>query len=562
MRTIIVALAGLAVAASAGAQGPLRCGEPLSRALGAGVAHTYQFAGAVGSTAVLQVSDVGGTLGLIRMEVAGQGGPLADTCAGVATVAVPGGPVTVRISECGGSNDGQYTLSLNGVSDGAGNCGVPLPCGATPEGVGFQLAGEVDSFMLSLTAGVRVTLRVNYTEALGAPSLRLFDPDGVEVFLEGRCAGQITVDPAKTGIYTALVSTCGAVVRQPYRIEFHDEMCPAGPVVTTFGVSNATNEPQPPIGYDPLGRPIFHHPFGQGLSLVLEARAGANRRNPGVYPAPYFVGGELHAPDMEMILSRPLGDGSPVVCDTFPPQLGGVPATAPFIFSDGAAALDIVHDMGCRFGDGAGQLIARQSSLEACTRSDEAFGFGFVDRGSRVQFCGLIASAWSFPLGDTVVGARIKDADQEEFGAPREIVIRIGDPNATTATSTPTGTPTRTATPSRSATAPATSTRTSRPSTTPTETPPTIRVTPTDTRTRTSTRTRTPTSTPATPAPACAGDCNADRQVSIVDLTLVLNVVIGQVPLSQCPAADASGDGQLAIGDVIACVNSALNGCP
>ena len=561
MRAAIVALTGLAIAASAGAQDRLACGQPRSRALPAGAAHVYQFDTPAGATVLLQTSDVGGTLGLIRMEVTGNGGLLADTCIGVVPVTVPGGPVTVRVSQCRGSAYGQYTISLNGVSDGGGNCGMPLSCGATADGVGFGIAGEADSFMLSLAAGVPATLRVNYTDQLSAPSLRLFDPDGEEVLLEGRCAGQITVAPPVSGIYTAVVSACSAPVRRPYRIEFNDPSCPAGPVITTFGIANATNEPLDPIGFDAFGRPVFHHPFGQGLSLVLEARAGANRRNPGVYPAPYYVDGELHAPDMEMILSRQLGDGSPAICDTFPPEIGGVPATVPFIFSDSAAAIDIIHDMGCRFGDGTGQLVARQSSIEACTRSDEAFGFGFVDRGSRLQFCGLIASAWSFPMGDTVVGARVKDGDEEQFGAPREIVIRIGDPTpgGSTATPTPTGIPTRTATPTRSATPPATVTRTARPSGTPTETPPTIRVTPTDTRTRQPTRTRTPTSTPSG---TCAGDCNADRQVSIVDLTVVLNVVIGQVPLSQCPAADASGDGALAIGDVIACVNSALNGCP
>lgn len=566
MRIAILALAVVAVAASAGAQEPLACGVPRSRALAAGAAHTYEVTGPAGATVVLQTSDVSGTLGPVRMEVSGPGGLLADTCIGIVKATLPSGPVSVRVSQCLGSRDGQYTIVLNGVSDDPGNCGVPLPCGATADGTRLAIAGEVDSFILSLTAGVPVSLRVNYTKALSAPSLRLFDPDGNEVFLEGRCGGQIAVNPTRTGIYTALVSACAAPVQQPYRIEFNDPTCPAGPVITTFGVANATNEPQSPIGYDPFGRPIFHHAFGQGFSLVLEARAGANRRNPGVYPAPYFVSGELRPPDMEMIVSRPLGNGSPVVCDTFPPLLGGVPATEPFVFGTGAAALDIVHDMGCRFVDGTGQLIARQSSLEACTRSDEGFGFGFVDRGSRLQFCGLIATSWSFPAGDTVVAARIRDNQLAEFGAPREIVLRIGDPAARTPsltpTPTPTGTPIRTPTASRSATPIPTHTRTTRPSNTPTETPPTIGVTATETRTRTPSRTRTPTRTPATPLAPCPGDCNGDRVVTIVDLTQVLNVAIGQAPLSQCPAADASGDGQVAIGDVIACVNAALNGCP
>ena len=330
-------------------------------------------------------------------------------------------------------------------------------------------------------------------------------------------------------------------------------------MITTFALANAANDPLQPIGSDAAGRPVFNHPFGQGFSLVLEARAGANRHNPGVYPAPYFEGEDLQPPDLQMILSRPLGDGSAVICDTFPPDLGGVPATVPFRFDDSSPALDIIHDMGCRFVDGTGQLVARQSSLEACTRSNDAFGFGFVDRGSRIQFCGLIATAWSFPLGDTIVAARIKDIEAGEFGQPREIVVRIGEPTLPSVTPTPTASPS----PTRTAPSSPTATRTKKPTNTPTWTPPTILVTATATRSRTPTRTATPTATGPTPTPSgtCPGDCNGDRLVTIADLTEVLTIVIGDAPLSNCPAADADGDGTLTIGDIIAAVNSALNGC-
>ena len=125
------------------------------------------------------------------------------------------GPLELLVSQCNGSSDGQYTVSLNVVSDDGSNCGRPLLCGGTPDGVGFALTGEVDSFLLSLNEGAPATLRLNYTDSLGAPSLRLFDPDGAEVALEGRCAGQITIDPQRDGIYTALVSACGPPGQAP-----------------------------------------------------------------------------------------------------------------------------------------------------------------------------------------------------------------------------------------------------------------------------------------------------------------------------------------------------------
>ena len=558
MRLAAVALAGL-VAVAAEAQDPLVCGAPVSRAIAAGAVHSYQVSPTPGSSVVIQTSDVGGTLGLIRIRVQGPSGMIADTCQGVAQFTAVPGPLELQVSQCNGSAAGQYTVSLNVVSDDGGNCGRPLLCGATPDGIGFAQAGEVDAFLLSLQADETTTLRVNYTDAARGPRLRMFKPDGQEMALEDACSGQFTITPPVSGLYTVLVSACGLPVKHPYRIEFGDDACPSGPVITTFRTADAANDPIDPIGYDAAGRPIFNHQFGQGFSLVLEARTGANRHNPGVYPAPYFEGEDLVPPDMQMILSRPLGNGSPVVCDTFPPDIGGVPATVPFRFDETPIELDVIHDMGCRFFDGTGQLVARQTSLEACTRSDEAFGFGFVDRGSRIQFCGLITTAWSFPLGDTVVGARIKDGEEGEFGEPREIVIRIGDAQPPTLTPTPTGTPT----PTRSTQSTPTATRTRKPTATATETPPTIRLTPTSTRTRTPSRTATPTSTGATPTPGgtCAGDCDGDHQVSIADLTVVLNIVIGDQSLTSCPPADADADGELTIGDVIAAVNNALNGC-
>lgn len=560
MRLAALALAGLVIATAVGAQESLVCGAPVSRALAAGAVHTYRLSPPAGSVVVIQASDVGATLGRVRMRVLASGAVLADTCQGVAQFTAPSGPLELQISQCTGSADGQYTATLNVVSDDGGNCGRPLLCGATPDGVGLGVLGETDSLLLSLHAGEEVTLRLNYTDTLGAPALRLFGPDGQEIATEGRCVGSMTIDPERDGIYTALVSACGAPVRHPYRIEFSDESCPPGPVITTFGVAGPTSDPVAPIGFDAVGRPVFNFPYGYNFSLILEARAGANRHTPGVYPAPYYAGEELHAPDMQMIQSRALGDGSPLVCDTEPPDTGGVPATIPFRFDDSASTLDIVHDMGCRFGDGAGQLIARQSSLEACTTSAGAFGFGFVDRGSRIQFCGLIQDFLSFAPGDTVVAARVKDADEEEFGETREIVVRIGPATPPSVTATPSPSPTRTP--------PPTATRTLPPSPTATRT---------RTVTRTATRTASPTRTPATPSPTgtgatptvtpsrppamCAGDCNVDGQVTISELTQVLTILIDGAPLLACPAADADGNGVLTINDVIAAVNAALSGC-
>ena len=102
-----------------------------------------------------------------------------------------GGTLTLEISEavarCGSTGAaGQYTVSLQVVSDGAGNCGLALPCGASPTGVGFKVLGEVDAFTIALVADQAATLKVNYLDGTGSPYVRLFDPDG-EPLEDGAC---------------------------------------------------------------------------------------------------------------------------------------------------------------------------------------------------------------------------------------------------------------------------------------------------------------------------------------------------------------------------------------
>ena len=128
--------------------------------------------------------------------------------------------------------------------------------------------------------------------------------------------------------------------------------CPPGPTITTFGLANAANEPEKPIGYDSAGRPIFNRRLRPGLLARRRGRAGANGRQPGPVPGAVLDGRGPHDPDMQMILSRALGNGDPAICDATPPDLGGVPATSPFLFTSTPAALDHIHDMGCRFVDG------------------------------------------------------------------------------------------------------------------------------------------------------------------------------------------------------------------
>jgi hypothetical protein len=64
------------------------------------------------------------------------------------------------------------------------------------------------------------------------------------------------------------------------------------------------------------------------------------------------------------------------------------------------------------------------------------------------------------------------------------------------------------------------------------------------------------------PTPSCVGDCSGDGTVSINELILGVNMALGSIPVSACPAFDENGSGMIVINELVAAVNNALNGCP
>src|SRR4029453_11881552 len=245
----------------------------------------------------------------------------------------------------------------------------------------------------------------------------------------------------------------------------------SGPEITYFGVARADSFSLAPSDFDPDGRPIYLRPSGHSLSLIIEGRPGPS--GGGLGQSAYDTAGGL--PDLQLIVSRPLGNGSVEVCDDMPPLIGGVPVASPFAFSDDPALVAAINDLGCRTDNGAGSPLAR-SATTACTL-DGSGEYAFVDDTTTAQFCVPISVPWAFPAGDTIVAARLRDV-AGNLGAPREIVLR----NA--AVSGPTATP------------PPTSTRTRRPPFSPTPTPDESQPSATPADTSTITITATPTLTP------------------------------------------------------------------
>lgn len=192
----------------------------------------------------------------------------------------------------------------------------------------------------------------------------------------------------------------------------------SGPVVTFVGITRADDTPVEPSGTTPDGVPIFQRPTGAGFNIVIEGRPGAS----GV-PVGSVTFRENGPPDLQVLVSRPLGNGSPEVCDRLPPRIGGVPAVDPPDFSDRPTVIDALNDLGCRFLDGAGQPRGRGRN-DACILKPDG-GFDFARSNSTIQFCGFIDVATRFPDGEVRLTIRLRD-ERGEVGPAVSMIVRIG----------------------------------------------------------------------------------------------------------------------------------------
>jgi hypothetical protein len=59
----------------------------------------------------------------------------------------------------------------------------------------------------------------------------------------------------------------------------------------------------------------------------------------------------------------------------------------------------------------------------------------------------------------------------------------------------------------------------------------------------------------------CAGDCDGSGDVTVNELITMVNIALGNAPLSNCPIGDADGSGDITINEILAAVNNALSGC-
>jgi CSLREA domain-containing protein len=176
---------------------------------------------------------------------------------------------------------------------------------------------------------------------------------------------------------------------------------------------------------------------------------------------------------------------------------------------------------------------------------------------------------WTFdgPLNGPHVTATNTDFmagnNTSEFSAPVALPTATASPSQTpgpsatlaastvTVTAPPTQTRTRTATSTRTASAAASATPSSAASASPTQT---------GTASVATTATATASRTPTEPEVSCAGDCDDDHVVSISELITGVNIALGSLAVSACPAFE-NGAGAVDIAQLIKGVGNALNGC-
>jgi hypothetical protein len=186
-----------------------------------------------------------------------------------------------------------------------------------------------------------------------------------------------------------------------------------------MGVARADGLVTRPIGTAADGTPIFERPLGFGFFVYIEARQGPGNRPVGQVTFNSDLGDPNVLPNLQLLVSHPLGNGSSDVCDDGPdPPIGGVPATNPPMFGGSQAAANAINDLGCRFN-------ARTSSGDACTKNNQQDA-SFVVPSTRVQFCPAvgIGSEIAFPIGDTKFTARVTDVIGQP-GPPASIIIRV-----------------------------------------------------------------------------------------------------------------------------------------
>lgn len=178
---------------------------------------------------------------------------------------------------------------------------------------------------------------------------------------------------------------------------------PIGPVITFFGAARADGSAVEPESVDNKGIPVYRSEVGAGFMLVVEAKAGASGYDPGRRVFAYVPGDKTVRPDLEIESSHDMGNGSPEVCDRTRPHIGGMPGINPPSFAETQKIADAINDFSCRFE----AFIESEGSGTLNKNGD----YSFVSKDTTTQFCMIVARAYAFPIGKTLLSVRVRDTE-------------------------------------------------------------------------------------------------------------------------------------------------------
>jgi hypothetical protein len=176
---------------------------------------------------------------------------------------------------------------------------------------------------------------------------------------------------------------------------------PIGPIVTFFGAARADGSSVEPKSVDKKGIPTYISAVGSGFMLVIEAEPGPSGLAPARQVFAYVAGDPKSQPDLQIETSRNMGDGSPVVCDRSRPNIGGIPGISPPSFAETQRVSDAINDFACRF-----EIFVQSDSSCTLGKNGE---YSFINKDSTTQFCMIVARAWAFPPGETLLSVRVRD---------------------------------------------------------------------------------------------------------------------------------------------------------
>jgi hypothetical protein len=176
-----------------------------------------------------------------------------------------------------------------------------------------------------------------------------------------------------------------------------------GPQITFFGAARADGTRVEPQSVDKDGVPTYLSSAGSGFMLVVEGKPGESSLEVSRRVFAYVPNDPKVRPDLEIESSRDLGNGSPQVCDRQRPNIGGIPGVNPPSFAETERISNAINDFSCRFET----FIESESS---CTLSPSG-DYAFLNPQTTTQFCMIVAKAYAFPVGDTLLSVRLRDAD-------------------------------------------------------------------------------------------------------------------------------------------------------